>query len=84
MARPRKETPPKKEHCIGIRLTDDLFEVLSGNAEKAGLSLSAYIRQFIAGKTPKAQPPIFHDDTAMVSELAKLNKLGSNLNKIAW
>ena len=29
------------------------------------------------------QPPIFHDDTALVSELAKLNKLGSNLNQIA-
>jgi len=83
MARPRKEMPPKKEHFIGIRLTDDLFEVLSGNAEKAGLSLSAYIRQLIAGKTIKAQPPIFHDDTALVSELAKLNKLGNNLNQIA-
>lgn len=83
MARPRKETPPKKEHFIGIRLTDDLFEVLSANAEKAGLSLSAFIRLLIAGKIIKAQPPIFHDDTALVSELAKLNKLGSNLNQIA-
>lgn len=83
MARPRKETPPKKDHFVGIRLTDDLFAVLSGNAEKAGMSLSAYIRQLIAGKTIKAQPPIFHDDTALVSELAKLNKLGNNLNQIA-
>lgn len=83
MARPSKKTPPAKVHQLPVRFTEDLYAVLSDNAQKAGLTRGEYIRHLVAGKTPKAQPPIFHDDTALVSELAKLNKLGSNLNQIA-
>lgn len=83
MARPTKKTPPAKVHQLPVRFTEDLYAVLSENAQKAGLTRGEYIRHLVAGRTPKAQPPIFHDDTALVSELAKLNKLGSNLNQIA-
>lgn len=83
MARPSKKTPPAKVHQLPVRFTEDLYAVLTDNARKAGLTRGEYIRHLVAGKTPKAQPPIFHDDTALVSELAKLNKLGSNLNQIA-
>ena len=83
MARPSKKTPPAKVHQLPVRFTEDLYAVLSENAQKAGLTRGEYIRHLVAGRTPKAQPPIFHDDTALVSELAKLNKLGSNLNQIA-
>ena len=83
MARPSKKTPPAKVHQLPVRFTEDLYAVLSVNAQKAGLTRGEYIRHLVAGKTPKAQPPIFHDDTALVSELAKLNKLGNNLNQIA-
>ena len=83
MARPTKKTPPAKVHQLPVRFTEDLYAVLSENAQKAGLTRGEYIRHLVAGRTPKAQPPIFHDDTALVSELAKLNKLGSNLNPIA-
>ena len=83
MARPSKKTPPAKVHQLPVRFTEDLYAVLSDNAQKAGLTRGEYIRHLVAGKTPKAQPPIFHDDTALVSELAKLNKLGNNLNQIA-
>ena len=83
MARPKKKTPPAKEHQLPVRFTEDLYAVLSENAQKAGLTRGEYIRHLVAGRTPKAQPPIFHDDTALVSELAKLNKLGSNLNQIS-
>ena len=78
MARPTKKTPPAKVHQLPVRFTEDLYAVLSENAQKAGLTRGEYIRHLVAGRTPKAQPPIFHDDTALVSELAKLNKLGSN------
>ena len=83
MARPSKETPPAKVHQLPVRFTEDLYAVLTENAKKTGLTRGEYIRSLVAGKTPKAQPTIFHDDTALVSELAKLNKLGSNLNQIA-
>ena len=83
MARPSKKTPPAKVHQLPVRFTEDLYAVLSDNAQKAGLTRGEYIRHLVAGKTPKAHPPIFHDDTALVSELAKLNKLGNNLNQIA-
>ena len=83
MARPTKKSPPAKVHQLPVRFTEDLYAVLSENAQKAGLTRGEYIRHLVAGRTPKAQPPIFHDDTALVSELAKLNKLGSNLNQIA-
>ena len=83
MARPKKKTPPAKVHQLPVRFTDDLYAVLSDNADKAGLTRGDYIRHLVAGKTPKARPPIFHDDTALISELAKLNKLGNNLNQIA-
>ena len=83
MARPTKKTPPAKVRQLPVRFTEDLYAVLSENAQKSGLTRGEYIRHLVAGRTPKAQPPIFHDDTALVSELAKLNKLGSNLNQIA-
>ena len=36
----------------------------------------------MVNRIPK-QVIVLHDDSALVSELAKLNKLGSNLNQIA-
>lgn len=83
MARPKKKMPPAKAHQLPVRFTDDLYAVLSDNAQKAGLTRGEYIRHLVSGRTPKAQPPIFHNDTALVSELTKLNKLGNNLNQIA-
>lgn len=83
MARPSKKTPPAKVHQLPVRFTEDLYAVLADNARKAGFTRGEYIRHLVAGKTPKAQPPIIHDDTALVSELAKPNKLGNNLNQIA-
>ena len=83
MARPKKEVPPAKEHFVGIRLTEDLYRVIQSEADNAGLSISEYFRRLATKHKIVMQPPIFHDDTALVSELAKLNKLGNNLNQIA-
>ena len=83
MARPKREAIPTKPIKFTIRLTEELYETLSADASAVGITNSAYIRELILGHRPKAQPPIFHDDTALVSELAKLNKLGNNLNQIA-
>lgn len=83
MELPKKEAPPAKEHFVGIRLTEDLYRVIQSEADSAGHSISEYFRRLATKHKIVMQPPIFHDDTALVSELAKLNKLGSNLNQIA-
>ncbi len=83
MARPKKGAPPAKEHFVGIRLTEGLYRVIQSEADNAGLSISEYFRRLATKHKIVMQPPIFHDDTALDSELAKLNKLGSNLNQIA-
>ena len=83
MARPKKGAPPAKEHFVGIRLTEGLYRVIQSEADNAGLSISEYFRRLATKHKIVMQPPIFHDDTALVSKLAKLNKLGSNLNQIA-
>ena len=83
MARPKKGAPPAKEHFVGIRLTEGLYRVIQSEADNAGLSISEYFRRLATKHKIVMQPPILHEDTALVSELAKLNKLGSNLNQIA-
>lgn len=83
MARPRKKLPPAKEHFIGFRLTDELYQVIAADAESTRLSVSEYCRQLATNRTIKYAPPIIHNDTAIVRELHSINKLGSNLNQIA-
>ena len=47
MARPKKQFPPKKEHRITIRMTEDMYFVVAREAERAGLSISDYFRQLV-------------------------------------
>ena len=83
MARKKKELPPPKEHFIGFRLTDDLYQVIATDAANAHLSVSEYCRQLALNRKIRYLPPIIHDDTAIIHELHDINKLGSNLNQIA-
>lgn len=81
MARTRKTTP-RKEHQLPVRFSDDVYAILETNAKNCGMTKGAYIRHLVVNRIPK-QVIVLHDDSALVSELAKLNKLGSNLNQIA-
>lgn len=83
MGRPPKDVPSKKEHYIPFRVSDELYTLITTNAANTGLSISEYLRRCASGKPLPKRDIIFHDDTALVSELAKLNKLGNNLNQIA-
>ena len=83
MARKKKELPPPKEHFIGFRLTEDLYQVIATDAANAHLSVSEYCRQLALNRKIRYLPPIIHDDTAIVHELHDINKLGNNLNQIA-
>ena len=83
MARPQKKLPPATTHRITIRLTDEMYEVVTHDAEAAQLSIAEYIRHLILNRKIRYHPPIIHADTAIVHELHDINKLGNNLNQIA-
>ena len=51
MARPKKERELTYTHLVNLRLTDTQYEIISGAAKQADLSLSEYIRtQLMKGK----------------------------------
>ena len=83
MARPKKNLPPARTHRITVRLTDEMFDVVTRDAKAANLSNAEYIRQLILKRTIKYAPTIVHDDTKIIQELGQMGKIGSNLNQIA-
>ena len=44
MARPKKNLPPARTHRITVRLTDEMFDVVTRDAKAANLSNAEYIR----------------------------------------
>ena len=69
MARPKKNLPPARTHRITVRLTDEMFDVVTRDAKAANLSNAEYIRQLILKRTIKYAPTIVHDDTKIIQEL---------------
>ena len=83
MARPKKLDIPTKRRFVGFWLSEELYQVVSTEAKKAGLSQSAYWRSLAANQQIRQQPVLIHNVDAIVTELRQINKLGSNLNQIA-
>ena len=83
MARPKKNTPPIKSHQISIRFTEELFGVLTRDAEAARLPRAEYIRKLITNHHPVVKHEIVFDNPELLSALSNLGKIGSNLNQIA-
>lgn len=83
MARPKKTTPPIKNHQISIRFTEELFDVLTKDAEAARLPRAEYIRKLITNHHPVVKHEIVFDNPELLSALSNLGKIGSNLNQIA-
>lgn len=83
MPRKKKDFPPKKEHFIGFRLTDDLYDVISQEAEKARLSVSEYCRKLATDHKVTIHQEMTFDSSELLKELGDMDKIGSNLNQIA-
>ena len=94
--RKKRKLIPIREKQIHFRVTQEMFDLICTDAEKAGISISVYCRAQKAGMSISVycrnavlnrkivqRPLVFHDDTALVHELRNLNKLGSNLNQLA-
>lgn len=74
----------QREKVVVVRLSDDEHRALLKKADKAGLSLSAFMRHMAFGKAgPRAarKPPI--DRELFARALGQLGKLGSNVNQLA-
>lgn len=74
----------QRERTVTLRLTDKEHTRLCAKADKAGLSLSAFLRHAALGSAgPRAarKPPI--DRELFARALAQLGKLGSNVNQLA-
>lgn len=83
MTRPLKTIPPKKEHQLTIRLTDDLLTSITEDAAKAHLPRTEYIRKLITDKKPVIHQEVVFDSEELLHILGDMGKIGSNLNQIA-
>tara|TARA_B100000745_G_C19968196_1_gene327566 strand:- start:225 stop:554 length:330 start_codon:yes stop_codon:yes gene_type:complete len=76
MARPLKKVDDKQSAVITIRCSFDEKNLIKGNAERAGLSLSDYMRQMGAnGKI------IIRQNMVELGLAGELRKIGVNLNQ---
>ncbi len=73
----------QKQHFIGIRVTDTLYQVLLRNSRDAGLSMSEYIRKVLMHQKIILKPEIVFDDSKLLEALANLGRIGNNINQIA-
>jgi hypothetical protein len=73
--RPRKDPAERRSHTHGLRLSPKEKEELERRAERAGLSLSAYLRRRGLGRPIKTRVEKEATD--------ELNRIGVNLNQIA-
>jgi hypothetical protein len=83
MARPKKDFPPVKSREIKIRFTEELFDVLTKDAEAAGLPRTEYIRRLITNSHPVVKQEIVFDSKELLEVFRNLGHYGSNLNQIA-
>ena len=74
MAKPKKKIPPAKDHQLTIRFTEDLFNVLTADAEAAGLPRAEYIRQLIANRKPVVKQEIVFNDPKILESRWNNNK----------
>ena len=83
MPRKKKDFPPKKEHFIGFRLTDELYGVISQEAKNAKLSVSEYCRKLATEHKVTIHQETVFDSSELLKELGNTGKIGSNPNQIA-
>lgn len=83
MKRTKKNTSALKTKSIQVRMTDDLYGILSQDARGARLSVSEYVRMLLMGKRPVIQQEVIYNDPRILKALGDLDIVGSNVNQIA-
>ena len=83
MPRNKMSEEEKKTHITTVRMNDFEYEMVSGRAKDAGLSISNYIRhQAVFGKVDN-HFQIVADFPRLETITRELSRIGNNLNQIA-
>ena len=83
MARPKKESPPPKDYQITLRMTKDLYDVLTADAKAARLPRTEYIRQLITNRHPVVKQEVVYNSEELLKVFRNLGNISGNLNQIA-
>ena len=83
MARPKKEKPPSKDYQITLRMTKDLYDVLTADAKAARLPRTEYIRQLITNRHPVVKQEVVYNSEELLHIFRNLGNISGNLNQIA-
>ena len=76
MKRTKKNTSAPKTKSIQVRMTDDLYGILSQDARGARLSVSEYVRMLLMGKQPVIQQEVINNDPRILQALGDLDIVG--------
>lgn len=80
-SRPRK--PARRENVAHIRFSDEEMRAVEGAAERAGLSVSGFVRS-LSLEGAGVRPFMSSEDQAIIEMLVRdMRVVGSNLNQIA-
>ena len=80
MARPRLQDEDRLAEVVHVRMSTAELNHVRGQAEAAGLSVSAFLRRRAMGYVVPAAAASRRTDPALVSEL---NRVGVNVNQLA-
>ena len=83
MSRPKKDYPPKRSRYIHFRVTDDMYDNIAIEAEKAKLSVSEYCRKLATDHKITVHQETVFDSSELLKIFGDMGKIGSNLNQIA-
>lgn len=83
MARPKKIEVPTKERRVTVRMSNDLYNTISKNANAAYMSVSEYLRKLITNNKPVVKYEIVFNDERILKIFSNLGHVGGNLNQIA-
>lgn len=68
-----------RPHSFHLRLSDEEYEKLQREAKMAGLKPQTYIHKVLKGHQITERAPM-----DLIETVRKLNRIGINLNQLAW
>lgn len=74
---------PSYDRKFAFRLTEAEYELITGNAEGARMSVSEYVRQILKGRNPAYRYEIPINDPEILNIFANLETVTQDLNDIA-
>lgn len=83
MARPKKKLPPSKDYQITLRMTKEMYDVLTEDAKAARLPRTEYVRQLISNRHPVVKKEIVYNSEELLKIFRNLGNISGNLNQIA-